>query len=44
MLSIEDSVCELPYPVAEYHHSVLSCEHKVEFYVAMSEDEEVDVG
>ena len=43
VLAIEDGVGELPYPVSEYHHAGLAAQHQVEFYVAVSVDEVVDV-
>lgn len=44
MLSVEHGVCELCYPVAENHHALCRCQHKVELYVPVSVYEIVYVG
>ena len=44
VLAIEHGIGELRNPVTENKHPTGALEHQVEFNVAMTEDEEVDVG
>ena len=44
VLAVKYGVCKLAYPVAQYQHSGRTAQHKIQFYVAMAEDEVVHVG